>query len=122
VLLNHEKNRSHPIIRVAQSLLSVEVEPVEYDDETAAPMRGIDRIIDGEIEGVVVLAGEIACMDVRERGRGARLAMTMREGMKRLHEPVVDGIITGFSCRRMLQHVWQSCGRWVSGQYGVLSP
>jgi hypothetical protein len=87
---------------VTQSRLSVEVEPVEYDDEIAAPMRGLDRIIDGEIEGVVVLAGEIACMDVRERGRGAHLAMTMREGMKRLHEPVVDGIVTGCSFRRML--------------------
>ena len=85
-------------------------------------MRGVDRIIDGEIEGVVVLAGEIACMDVRERGRGARLAMTMREGMKRLHEPVVDGISTGCSFRRMIQHVWQSCDRWISGQYGVPLP
>jgi hypothetical protein len=85
-------------------------------------MRGIDRIIDGEIEGVIVLAVEIECMDVRERGRGARLAMTMREGMKRLHEPVVDGISTGFSFRRMIQHVWQSCGPWVSGQYGVPLP
>jgi len=56
-------------------------------------MRGFDRIIDGEIEGVVVLALEIECMEVREWGRGARLAMTMLEGIKRLHEPVVDGIV-----------------------------
>jgi hypothetical protein len=60
---------------VTQSLLSVEVEPVEYDDEIAAPMRGVDRIIDGEIEGVVVRAGEIACMDVRERGRATVLVV-----------------------------------------------
>jgi hypothetical protein len=85
-------------------------------------MRGVDRIINGEIEGVVVLAVEIECMEVRERGRGARLAMTMLEGMKRLHEPFVDGIITGFSFLRMIQHVLQSCGPWVSGQYGVPSP
>ena len=85
-------------------------------------MRAVDRIIDGEIEGVVVLAVEIERTEVRERGRGARLAMTMLEEIKRLHEPVVDGIITGFSFRRLIQHVLQSCGPWVSGQYGVPSP
>jgi hypothetical protein len=41
------------------------VEPVEYDDDIAAPMHGVDRMIAGEIEGVVVLAGEMACMDVQ---------------------------------------------------------
>jgi hypothetical protein len=60
-------------------------------------------------------------MEGRERGRGARLAMTMREGIQRLYEPVVDGISIGCSFRRMIQHVWQSCGPWVSGQYGVPS-
>jgi hypothetical protein len=40
---------------VAQSLLSIEIEPVEYDDYIAAPMRGIDRIIDGEIEALLSL-------------------------------------------------------------------
>jgi hypothetical protein len=48
-------------------------------------MRSGDEIIDSEIEGVVVLWIEIERMEVRERGRGDRLAMTMLEGIKRLH-------------------------------------
>jgi hypothetical protein len=56
------------MLRVTQSLLSVEVEPVEYVNKIAARMHGVDRMIAGEIEGVVVLAEEMACMDVREWG------------------------------------------------------